>query len=361
MLRKCGLFALSLAVLSTSLSVLFSDVSNAWSYSTQPVICASSPNLPLEHIQSEIDDFTTSWPWAIVGYKNGSGDITSYKFFAQNPETAGTFQWVHGTDRGLSEGNITTWPQYAYWLWITGSYYTISSLDSSGATWAAPIFNSGSTGSMFSGTSGDNECLALYGNVTRTSAFNTNFGLSTPVDGLYVPPVEAACSPLDVACWFTSLTGIVVDSFASLATFIGTAFTSLGNFIASALVPDDSDGTISGTLRAYFDDINSSMRSKLGVLLFPFDAITTIGEALWEPIVGVNGNLSCVGGFGAYDFCNSLIDIDDGRGNQYHIGIGSLEQNMPLLFNFVTFLLRLLLVLGMVYMLQAKYYSIVRS
>lgn len=359
MLRKCGLFVLSLAVLSTSFSVFFSDVSRAWSYSSQPVICSTVPSFPLEYVQSNVDDFDPdTWPWAIVGYKDGSGNITSYKFFTQVP-SSGTFQWVHGTDRGLTNANITTWPQYAYWLWLTGAYVSIPSLDSTGSTWGVRTNATGGTGMMFSGTSGDNECLASHSNIPRTTTFNTNFGESTPIDGTYTPPpVDGGCAPLDIGCWFADFIDVTVTTIQEAWSAFVDIFVGFSNWLGNLLVPDDGNIFLNA-----FTDLNDYMHNKLGFLTYPFVFIQAQITALMTIVDSDNKDeWHCTGGGSSqYGVCSGLCAPNVLGSQGVCIRLSALEENFPTLWQTGVWFLRLAVVGVLIELMRNKYMSIVRA
>lgn len=355
MKSKCDfLKVLCAALLCLPLASFFGASSaNAWSYSSQPMMCSSVPSLPLDHINSVIDDFDSqTWPWAIVGYKNSSGDITQYKLFTQDPASSGTFQWVHGTDRGLTTGNITTWPQYAYWLWITGGNKHITSTDSSGSTWGVLTNATGSTGSMFSGTTGDNECLASYDNVGRTSAFDTNFGSSTPVDGQYVPPSSGGCDSLDIACWFGDFIDATVETMQEAWNAFANIFVGFSTWLGNILVPEDGNIFLNA-----FEDLDEYMRDKLGFLTYPTDFLSSLMAkiatvAITGTGVGCANYPTTAMGYCTWVIPNLLGDDD------VVIFWGVLEKYAPTLWVTSQYLTNIGLVIATVWFARDKYMEV---
>lgn len=331
---KCGLYALLFTVSSIALSIFSTDVSKAYA----PV----SPSPWTADLSAKLDTTLSGTQfenWRAMNYATGNYDGSSFLFFVGNDEQF-----------GMSDGGTATTFTGAVCRWDYG-------LNSPGCNPLSSSYSL-SVDSLYSLHLTDGwqeEHQSLIDSLPQEMKDLLDEG-GNPEEP-YTPP----CSTWDVACWFGSVIGTVTDTLASLGAMIANAFKALGEWIANLIVPNDSDGSFTSSLQAHFNSINDAMHEKLGILLFPFDALTEFGNALMEPINIFGSDTSCAGNSGVPEFCTGMFAISDGQGHNWAIGIGGLERAMPQLFAMVKFVLQVSLFFGIVYMLQHKYFSIVRS
>lgn len=163
------------------------------------------------------------------------------------------------------------------------------------------------------------------------------------------------CQPWDMACWFQSVIGNVVDTFQGLADVFTGAIQALGEWLANLIMPANADGTFDNRFTSLFTELSDGLTERLGVLLFPFQFLAESFNALlsvWVPSNPGQTTNYCTSavGFGV----PNLLGTED-----VNIDMCGIEDTP--IWEPMKILMRLAWVLGLVALLYHKYLGIVRG
>lgn len=118
MLRKCGLYLLSFAVLSTSLSVFFSDVSSAVGQYDAKYVQTNS--VGIQTSGCEFQDFTNNYLDPLINDSNNTAPITSYLNAQNGNGRWGVSSWSNGYTIFWTEDDSL------YFDWTSDSSYLLA-------------------------------------------------------------------------------------------------------------------------------------------------------------------------------------------------------------------------------------------
>ena len=164
------------------------------------------------------------------------------------------------------------------------------------------------------------------------------------------------CEWHDFACWIGNGITAIGDSISEFFSGFVKVVQNLMEFLGHLFIPGDENLFVKA-----FYNLNDYMHKKLGFLTYPFDFVASIMKTLMT-VVDSDNKLEwhCVGGsvqdvvcsglcapkvFGDFDLCLKFTD---------------LERMFPALWVSIIFIVRFVVVVGLVELMRVKYYSIVR-
>lgn len=165
------------------------------------------------------------------------------------------------------------------------------------------------------------------------------------------------CKWHDVVCWIGNGITAIGDSISDFFNGFVNVIQNLIEFFSHLFIPGDENLFVKT-----FDNVNDYMHKKLGFLTYPFDFLASIFNTLmktvdsdskpeWHCLNGISQNSICSGlcaskVFGNYSLCLQFTN---------------LERMFPVLWNSIIFIVRFVVVVGLVELMRIKYYSIVRA
>lgn len=163
------------------------------------------------------------------------------------------------------------------------------------------------------------------------------------------------CEWHDFACWIGNGITAIGDSISEFFSGFVKVVQNLMEFLGHLFIPGDENLFVKA-----FYNLNDYMHKKLGFLTYPFDFIASIVKTLmtvvdsdnkleWHCTFGSNAAI-CSGlciprVFGDFDLCLKFTN---------------LERMFPALWVSIIFIVRFVVVVGLVELMRVKYYSIVR-
>lgn len=187
------------------------------------------------------------------------------------------------------------------------------------------------------------------------SEVNSNIRL--PQFDLMTITKKERCKWHDVACWIGNGITAIGDSISDFFNGFVKVIQNLMEFFSHLFIPGDENLFVKT-----FDNVNNYMHKKLGFLTYPFDFLASIFSTLmkvvdsdskpeWHCVYGDSQNSICSGlcaskVFGDYSLCLQFTN---------------LERMFPALWTSIIFIVRFVVVVGLVELMRIKYYSIVRA
>lgn len=342
MIKRCLLYVLSFALLSTGLSTLYSSDANAWTTNPLPAC--------------ELDSSVLGWNWQ-ADIKDTYPDYNlggSYIFYRNAGELSDTSKIYVDSQSASNDplGFMRVWylPQDEFgWLARAqaGNWTTV--ITATDTSTSAPT-----DGSM---SIRDATCISYLQNphYVTTADLSTGYlawsgipssaaweASSLPEDpiGGGESGVRPACEAWDFGCYVGRLTDTVGDFFSGVGDTFADLATALVTGIGALFIPD------SAVMQNAWQGLVDSFTAQLGFLLAPFDFILSVGNHVVD-----DPQTTCTIFGGGVTLLGSTSSMD----------ICQLDEQMPLLFGFLRTLAQAGIFLWLASEFTKKYHEVVRA
>jgi len=339
---KRFLYTFLFLALSTFLNVLFvSSNSQAWA----PV--QAFPDIPFsvpQAVDQELSKLSGSEPfkdWRNLTYFFGHDHINPQKYVFSVESLSVPKTWL-----------ISEQGQYTVF-----SVQLIIVFNSDGSVDVSDVRTDGSTGTLYYTTVYSLHLSQAYKDAIPTwdeTLPPSYIELNGDIPGGDVDPV--ACSVWDVACWFKETINRVVTTMQDFFGGIADLFNNLANFFGTLFVPEPDSGE--SVLTSLLEGFNSSMKSKLGFLTFPFDFAADVFSPMFVYSSGDDKSpIDCRPTENQWhsDVCFLQFEVFGGRGS---IDLGAMQRYYEPIFNILIVLVRIAFAFGIAEMFRRAYMEI---
>lgn len=165
------------------------------------------------------------------------------------------------------------------------------------------------------------------------------------------------CKWHDVVCWVSNGITAIGDSISDFFNGFVNVIQNLMEFFSHLFIPGDENLFVKS-----FDNINEYMHKKLGFLTYPFDFLASIFNTLMKTVDSDNkSEWHCSGGVYQNGICAGLCAPKVFGNYSLCLQFTKLEHMFPALWTSIIFVVRFVVVVGLVELMRIKYYSIVRA
>lgn len=205
----------------------------------------------------------------------------------------------------------------------------------------------------------DVTCITAVHNVVYDSTYTGSTSYPDPLNvdtGTIDAPPSEPCDWWDLVCVAQKIYLSVSSGFTNMLN----AFNEFVTNIAEIFVPGADNEDIFTTT---FNDLNTTMRAKLGFLTYPFDFIGGIINTLMTLVDSDSKVEWHCGSGGSFQngVCAGICAPNVLGENSVCLDIAGLEKKFPALWTTIIFIARMVLVIGLIELLRKKYYSIVKA
>jgi len=339
---KSFLYAISFLALLTFLNVLFASSSaNAWA----PV--QDFPDIPFsvpQAVDQELSKISGSEPfqdWRNLTYIFGHDHLNPQKYVFSVESLTVPKPWL-----------ISDQSQYTVF-----TNQLIIVFDTDGSVSTSDIRSDGTSGNTYYTTVYSLHLSQAYKDAIPTwneTLPPSYVELNGDIPGGDTDPV--ACSVWDVACWFKETINRVVTTMQDFFGGIADLFNNLANFFGTLFVPEPDSGE--SVLTSLLEGFNSSMKSKLGVLTFPFDFATDVFRPMFVYSSGDDKSpIDCRPTENQWhsDVCFLQFEVFGGKGS---LDLGAMQRYYEPVFNILIMLVRIAFAFGIAEMFRRAYMEI---